>query len=912
VELVFDNSDGKLGGEYASFAEVSLKRVVSRDGTSSYFLNGVRCRRKDITQLFLGTGLGSRSYAIIEQNMISRVIEARPTTCGHSSRRRRASRATRSAARRRRAASPTRARTSRASDLRDEVEKQLRHLQRQAATARRYQSLKQEERQSHAELLALRLREVESESGARQAILGERDLALQAAWPSSVPSRRDRAARQEHDEGSAVSPKCRVATTRSARRSRAPSRPSTTPVRCAPASDRSSSSSRRACRTPSAAPAARRQLAAELAAALADLGPGLEAARAAEEAAASGLAAAESAMHDWQERWEAVQPVAAIRVFRGRRPSARASRSHGQPAAAPDGAARPRHAGARCTRGADVAATLAELEQQEPRRARVSRTRGRPWHAEPVPRCRPSAPRARAGRGCAVGASRNAGCRRPHRLARGAAAGGARAGPGQGRRLAQVRGLEAQPASRQQLTVDKGWERAVETVLGRYLEAVCVDSIDDVAGHARQPDERHGDLLAGAQGPAGLADTGRHAARARARPGRPRRAVRGHRRHRTLGEALHLRPRLRAGQSVITRDGIWIGPDWLRVSRDKDAHEGVIEREQNAAPSAPTLEQQQARHRAAEASSSRLRGRVRELEDRLADSRRRCRAGFRTHEPALAGRQPARPGRAAQQRMQQLASSSPESSALEVAERRQPRLPRRLEEAVNAMAELEERRVPWRRSGTSCASQLARPGSVPRQHRNAAREVAIRVESHRTSHAVAARGHPAPRRTDRRSSNTARGSRHPARLRRDRRVRAQGHAREALQRRLAVEAELSEARRKAWRAVDAGLRELDERRATAESAVEEARSALENVRFSVQELKPASRDAARAVRADAPRTAGRHRPRWSRRQRGRSGSSAWRSNRRRSSASARSTSRRSTSSPSSPSARNTSTASSPT
>jgi chromosome segregation protein len=77
VELVFDNADGKLGGEYASYAEVSLKRVVSRDGTSAYFLNGVRCRRKDITHLFLGTGLGSRSYAIIEQGMISRLIEAR-------------------------------------------------------------------------------------------------------------------------------------------------------------------------------------------------------------------------------------------------------------------------------------------------------------------------------------------------------------------------------------------------------------------------------------------------------------------------------------------------------------------------------------------------------------------------------------------------------------------------------------------------------------------------------------------------------------------------------------------------------------------------------------------------------------------------------------------------------------------
>jgi len=73
VELVFDNSDGKIGGAYASYNEVALRRAVSRDGTSDYFINGTKVRRKDITQLFLGTGLGSRSYAIIEQGMISRV-----------------------------------------------------------------------------------------------------------------------------------------------------------------------------------------------------------------------------------------------------------------------------------------------------------------------------------------------------------------------------------------------------------------------------------------------------------------------------------------------------------------------------------------------------------------------------------------------------------------------------------------------------------------------------------------------------------------------------------------------------------------------------------------------------------------------------------------------------------------------
>ena len=78
IELLFDNSDAKVGGQYASFSEIAIRRTVSRDGLSTYFLNGAKCRRKDITQIFLGTGLGPRSYSIIEQGMISRLIEAKP------------------------------------------------------------------------------------------------------------------------------------------------------------------------------------------------------------------------------------------------------------------------------------------------------------------------------------------------------------------------------------------------------------------------------------------------------------------------------------------------------------------------------------------------------------------------------------------------------------------------------------------------------------------------------------------------------------------------------------------------------------------------------------------------------------------------------------------------------------------
>ena len=182
VELVFDNSDGKIGGSYAAFAEVSLRREVSRDGTSAYFINGARCRRKDITQLFLGTGLGSRSYAIIEQGMISRLIEAKSDdmrafveeAAGISKYKERR-KETESRIR------DTRENLERLQDLRDEIDKQIRHLQRQATAARRYQELKEQERRLTAELLALRLRDLDSGAEVHDSAVRERELAMQSA-----------------------------------------------------------------------------------------------------------------------------------------------------------------------------------------------------------------------------------------------------------------------------------------------------------------------------------------------------------------------------------------------------------------------------------------------------------------------------------------------------------------------------------------------------------------------------------------------------------------------------------------------------------------------------------------------------------------------------------------------------------
>ena len=155
-------------------------------------------------------------------------------------------------------------------------------------------------------------------------------------------------------------------------------------------------------------------------------------------------------------------------------------------------------------------------------------------------------------------------------------------GQGQGKVVdwLKSRGLERSARLAQQLSVDKGWDRAVETVLGGYLEAVCVDSIDGVAGMLDSLNAGTVTFYAGAEGPVASGHGG-ETLRARVRgPAGLDALFAGIIATETLGEALRLRPQLQPGQSVITRDGIWIGPDWLRVSRDKDAHEGVLEREE--------------------------------------------------------------------------------------------------------------------------------------------------------------------------------------------------------------------------------------------------------------------------------------------------------------------------------------------
>jgi chromosome segregation protein len=181
VDLIFDNSDQTLRGEYAAYTEIGVRRQVTRDGQSTYFLNGSRCRRKDITDLFLGTGLGPRSYAIIEQGMISRLIEAKPEElriyveeAAGISRYKDRRRDTENRMRR------TQENLERLQDIRDELTRQLGHLQRQAEAAEKYKALKAEERQKKAQLQALKWQQLDQEYCQRELLISELDTRLEA------------------------------------------------------------------------------------------------------------------------------------------------------------------------------------------------------------------------------------------------------------------------------------------------------------------------------------------------------------------------------------------------------------------------------------------------------------------------------------------------------------------------------------------------------------------------------------------------------------------------------------------------------------------------------------------------------------------------------------------------------------
>ncbi len=180
IELLFDNSDGRIGGQYSAYSEISIRRQVTRDAQSNYFLNGTKCRRRDIQDVFLGTGFGPRSYSIIEQGMISQLVEAKPDELRvyleeaagiskYKERRRETENRIKH----------TRENLDRISDIREELARQLEKLEKQAKAAEKYRKLKQEESLLTAQLFSLRTKIIQSALTLQEKNIGSQELQLE-------------------------------------------------------------------------------------------------------------------------------------------------------------------------------------------------------------------------------------------------------------------------------------------------------------------------------------------------------------------------------------------------------------------------------------------------------------------------------------------------------------------------------------------------------------------------------------------------------------------------------------------------------------------------------------------------------------------------------------------------------------
>ena len=194
IELLFDNSSAKIGGEYASFNEVSIKRVMTRDAQSDYFINNTKCRRKDVQDIFLGTGLGPSSYAIIEQGMVTKLVSAKPDelrthieeAAGVSKYRERR-RETESRIKR------TRENLSRVKDIRDEIGRLIKRLENQAKAAEKYNVLKKDKAKLELDKAVLFSIEAKSSRDDLQKKLDSlnRDLQIKNAESETIQSQID-------------------------------------------------------------------------------------------------------------------------------------------------------------------------------------------------------------------------------------------------------------------------------------------------------------------------------------------------------------------------------------------------------------------------------------------------------------------------------------------------------------------------------------------------------------------------------------------------------------------------------------------------------------------------------------------------------------------------------------------------
>ena len=838
IELVFDNSDGTAGGQYAQYSNISVKRQVSRDGQSNYFMNGVRCRRRDITDLFLGTGLGPRSYSIIEQGMISRLIEARPEdlrafleeAAGISKYKERR-RDTENRIRR------TKENLDRLNDLREEIAKQLQHLQRQANTAERYKEYKEQERRLQAELLALRWRSMDDDLKQKEREILERETDLEAAIARqrSLESRieRDRSQHTEaNDTFNEIQGRFYAVGSEIARLEQ-----SIQYVRESRAQfEHDLHKTEQAWQESTDHQQQDEARLQELNATLEQQVPLLQEARQIEQASAGRLDEAELAMQQWQNEWEqfnhqAAEPAQTAQVERtrinhldeqGNQVQKRIERFMDELGILND---------------SRLMESIRELEEQEQEQVeqvailqeqlseandQIAATRQQNQQtSSQLDEARAGLQTSR-GRYASLEALQQAALGKQEQVVT---------------EWLQAQDLEQASRLAQCIEVESGWEQALETVLGFHLQSVCIEGLQRFS--TIQESLESGALTLFDTAVRSIEESMSEDALAHrvTGPGSMSGLLSGIRTADNLDQALSGREQLGPGESFITPEGIWVGRNWLRISRGEDAGSGVLAREEeirSLAEKITRLEQQ------VEASAERVaQGReqlqqIEQQKEHLQQQINEVNRGLSELRSTLTGKRTR--AEHLKQRAETIQREMDELREQAEGDREELEMSRaRLHAALEEMETLGERREMLVGQREALSSHLEAVRQESSQQRNQAHALALQIESMRSSQASLTQS--LDRMQGQLTNLTARKEELTQALEEGQMplLENQEKLEQQLALRVEVENELASARA-TLEAIDADVRRLEQERAGSEQEVQQQRSRLDQSRMSRQEV----------------------------------------------------------------------------
>lgn len=833
IELVFDNSDGSLGGEYGAFAEISIRRKVTREGVNDYYLNGQKCRRRDITDIFLGTGLGPRSYAIIEQGMISKLIEAKPDelrvfieeAAGISKYKERR-RETENRMRR------TKENLERLTDLRDELERQLQHLQRQAQAAERYTELKKEERLLKAQLQALQWRELDNQVQSREhgikalEVRLEAVIAEQRALDAGIEKYRDDHS-QLNDRFNEVQGRYYAHGSDIARAEQSIQHQQ----------ERARQLRDDLLRTERNLNEAREHLQADTdkqarwRAELAEIEPELALFEAQTEESAVALLEAEQTMQEWQQQWDDFNQHAAEPRQRAEVQQSRIQHLEQALRRFQDRVSKLEQE--KASLGGDFAddeiellnEQVAELELQVEEKQQAIEIQ-----LATIEQARDNSQRDGAELDQLRGEVQRMRGRRASLEALQQAALGQQGGVVND--WLKRHGLAGNARLAERLQVADGWQKAVETVLGEQLQAVCIDSLEAVAGSLAELNKGRVTLLDGQAVAAAQGSVGQRLLDQVSGDSVAAGLLSGIYCADDLGAALALRAQLAGHESVVTRDGLWLGPNWLRVARGDDAQSGVLARQQELGELVPALETAEAKVEELAARQVAAREQLRAAEQRRDELQRELQQASRRH-GELRSELSAKQVRIEQiavrrERLNREIDESREQFRIEQENIGEARM--LLQEAIDAMQADSSRREELLATRDNNRNQLEAARQRARQEKDNAHQLAMREQSLRAQLDSTASG------IERTHNQVQQLEERQATLRESIAVSEEPveelkiELEVLLEKRLAVEEQLSGARRE-LEEVEHALRQSEQNRHSVEQRAQEVRSELEKNRL---------------------------------------------------------------------------------